>query len=204
MGDYDTHFRWPSPSLPPTLKKTKTHKNSSHVNDRRMSSTNNTNDDIPSEVTAESTGGSGSTSHASQVMPEGHLSPKQYKTFSRQNVISKATISEKKNISPSSSSASSSSSSSSSDSDSTSLSFSSSEEDQNEEIELDEFGDVVPPHLRKNATQNKKKRKGRNKGKKQVYKVQMEAKKTLGASANVHRSSTVVFPQNDDGWTTDF
>jgi hypothetical protein len=63
--------------------------------------------------------------------------------------------------------------------------------DDDGSIELDEFGDVVPAHLRK-----KNKQQVRKKRKKQVYQVQEAEQKNL--------QNVIDKDVGDDGWGTDF
>ena len=209
-GAYDSHFRWPSPSLPPTLKK---NRRPEQQNRRRDSSTHVTSDAPSSEITAESTAGAATSSgsgsdknvggNGNKRTEEGHP-PKTF--FSRQHVIN--TCEKKKARKPSTSTSSTSDSSSasmaSSASSPSSTSSTTSEEDEEgivSEMEIDEFGDVVPPHLRKGH----KKRQAKNKRKSQVYNLQLEAAKhSATAASGMTKKKSGILAMDEDGWTTDF
>ena len=74
-------------------------------------------------------------------------------------------------------------------------------EDEDDDIEIDEFGDVVPPHLRKNNTNNNNKKKNSKCSKKRSYDVHEVEKKEFDK-----KEIKVEIEENckDDGWTTDF
>lgn len=92
-----------------------------------------------------------------------------------------------------------------SDCDSDNSSHSSSNDDKAksddvESIEIDEFGDIVPPHLRRRNREKQRLQK-RTRKKKQVYKVQEAEKKNLAPTNPEVQPSTSV---DKAGWDTDF
>ena len=157
-------------------------------------------------MTGESTGGSGHMSGGSSRQSRVQNAIASHKTFSRQNVISacekaapRLSVSESESSDSSHSTSSESGSSTSSGSSDTSGRRNEDhfvgdddrvnpvEIEEDTEVEIDEFGDVVPPHLRKKNR--------RKKSRQQVYDVQQKEKE---------RMMGIVAGADEDGWTTDF
>lgn len=91
------------------------------------------------------------------------------------------------------------------------IQFCSTRKEEEDDIEIDEFGDVVPPHLRKNAG---KKRQNGGKKRQQSYDVQAKQQKMLQFS-NGKKIKSAILEDDDnetlktnnedlDGWNTDF
>ena len=69
------------------------------------------------------------------------------------------------------------------------------------ELKIDEFGDIVPPSLRKGH----KKRQTKNKRESQVYNLQLEAAKNLATAASgMTKKKIGILAMDEDGWMTDF
>lgn len=185
----DTHYRWPSPSLPPTLKK---------KNKALLSRGNNINNALdpkledssypkqdPSSSEGEMSQQSLATSkeefsHTPTTMSSIHgFVP--HKTFSRQHVINACEAACVGDTDDKSSCRSSSYAQNDLDE---ILSCSSS-------LELDAFGDVVPVHLRKQKV-------------KKATKTKNEEKSADPPSTNISQEKNADVEEEEDGWTTDF
>ncbi|TRY67869.1 hypothetical protein TCAL_06438, partial [Tigriopus californicus] len=187
----DTHYRWPSPSLPPTLKKKNKAQliRGNNINialDPKLEDTAYPKQD-PSSSEGEMSQQSLATSkeefsHTPTTMSSIHGYVVPHKTFSRQNVINACEAACVGDIDDKSSCRSSSSAQNDLDE---ILSCSSS-------VELDAFGDVVPIHLRKPKV---KKVTDPKIGKNSADSLPLQKSQDPSVDAE---------GEDEDGWTTDF